>query len=371
MSFATIMYKIITMMSFIQFLLVSYYVDQTNSFLTLSVNSTYTTNIITRNISCYYGTISGADNADRHYTPSYGNYQYCVLIMYYSNGNLPQQIDFSSTAVLNTYRRMSERCRGFSNTTDVGYGYCSPLSYETVVSLFLCICATSNCNNNLQTCQLSVSMVQPAPLATFLPYLSTSISCQDSGYISSNRYTYCQELDQSINYTACNDYMETNTVLCSIWSLTSENSTSSHQVAYPPENYEKFLLSTLYNYLTYVNTSTYNESSSSLFVQDGIQNFTYISCYCISNYCNANFSSCTVDTAPTTSSTITSRSSSNGSSLSDAAIAGIVIGVIVGAIVIGAIVGFISYHTLMSGRSPEENHTDTFTDGVDGTDDSP
>ncbi|CAF1287506.1 unnamed protein product [Didymodactylos carnosus] len=334
--------KMITTMSFIQFLFISYHVDQTNGFLTLPVNSTYTTNIQTRNIACYYGTISGGENGDQYYQPSYGNYQYCVLILsfYSSNGNLVEQIDFRRTTVLNTYRRMSERCQGFSNITDVGYGLCSPLSYQTVVSLVLCICATSNCNNNLSTCQSSATAFQPTRLPTFLPYLLRSISCQDYDYISGNTYTYCQELDKSINYTACNDYVKANTVLCSIWTLSSQNFTALYRVAYLPENYEEFLLSTLYGYLVYSNTSTYNESSSSLIVKTGIQNFTYISCYCTSNNCNANFSTCAV---PTTNSTTTSQSTSNGSALSVGAIAGITIGVILGAAAIGVIIGFISY----------------------------
>ncbi|CAF1585234.1 unnamed protein product [Didymodactylos carnosus] len=257
---------------------------------------------------------------------------------------------------------MSERCQGFSNTTDVGFGLCNPLSYQSVISLVLCICAANNCNNNFQTCKSSATEYQPPRLQTVLPYLSTSISCQDNYYMSNNKYTFCQELGASINYTACNNYVKTNTVLCSIWGLSSQNSTTFHQVAYVPENYEEFLLSILYLYMIYNNTSTYVESSSTLLVQIGIQNFTYRSCYCTTNNCNANLSTCTIDTTTpisTTLSTATAKTTASqfsfvSSGLGGGAIAGIVIGAVVGAATIGTIICFISYRYFYKGKQSEK-----------------
>ncbi|CAF4007216.1 unnamed protein product, partial [Adineta steineri] len=51
------------------------------------------------------------------------NCEYCVY-QSFSNGSV-SSINYDCIQITNTYKSISERCQGFSDKTDVGYGICS------------------------------------------------------------------------------------------------------------------------------------------------------------------------------------------------------------------------------------------------------
>ena len=51
----------------------------------------------------------------------------CVY-QYYSNGTATTTM-YDCIQITNSYKTVSNRCQGFIDTTDIGYGICSPLSF--------------------------------------------------------------------------------------------------------------------------------------------------------------------------------------------------------------------------------------------------
>ncbi|CAF0757489.1 unnamed protein product [Adineta steineri] len=109
--------------------------------------------------------------------------EYCVN-RHYSNGTT-SETRYDCIQLTNTYKTISQRCQGFSNTTDIGYGTCLPYPYELLNTSVLCICATDKCNTDLASCNKSVtnqiqSNSAPSILPSIIPTLSTPISCVDT-----------------------------------------------------------------------------------------------------------------------------------------------------------------------------------------------
>ncbi|CAF1390102.1 unnamed protein product [Adineta steineri] len=234
------------------------------------------------------------------------NCEYCVY-QSFSNGSV-SSINNDCIQITNTYKSISERCQGFSDKTDVGYGICSPLSYETFNISTLCICATDFCNTDIDSCQSSVqSQTQsnslPSVLPSFLPQLETSISCMDSKISVSESLSvsyHCimyQNESPYINITKCNDYVINNTVLCLIFF----DGDQSESIALTSDDYGFFLVEEIMSiYSEQVSNieQYYNESSSYFYIFSNATNPTDNStviqqvCFCAQDNCNSNLTNC-------------------------------------------------------------------------------
>ena len=129
------------------------------------------------------------------------------------------------------------RCQGFSNNSDLGYGSCIPRPFELYNKTTLCICATDFCNRDLTTCQQAVTgptSLQPNSPPVF-PVLTAPITCYDNtqfsdymnnyvernlSYVCANLPYYLRTVGQLptklIDQAMCDNYTQTNTVLCGI-----------------------------------------------------------------------------------------------------------------------------------------------------------
>jgi hypothetical protein len=107
------------------------------------------------------------------------------------------------------------------------------MPYETVHKMTLCICATDNCNERLETCEASIGANSNAiVLPRSLPALKIPVECSETSEISDT----CSE-HASINSELCDAYVRNHTVLCTI--VMDDNTMT--QKALIEENYEKFL----------------------------------------------------------------------------------------------------------------------------------
>ncbi|UJR17363.1 hypothetical protein I4U23_004258 [Adineta vaga] len=245
------------------------------------------------NVTCQY--------YDEHTTDC----EYCVY-QYYSNGSVTQT-SWDFIQMSNIYKSISKHCEGFSDKNDIGYGVCSPLTYETFNTSILCICATNLCNQNLESCQFSVrnqteSNTIPSNLPALLPQLKTSISCVNQNNFekdSINTSYYClYSRSPFINVTKCNDYIDQNMVLCLI--MLRGNDTLS--IGLSDDVYESTLIGNIQN-IYYLNeypgvTVSYNQTSSYFYViynqtinSAGNTNIQQI-CFCVQDNCNLNLNSC-------------------------------------------------------------------------------
>ncbi|CAF3631193.1 unnamed protein product [Rotaria sp. Silwood1] len=142
------------------------------------------------------------------------NSEYCVY-QFFSNGSSLRTL-YDYMRVTNIYKTIAQRCTGFSNTIDVGFGFCSPLEFELFDISILCICATDMCNKNFTSCQSSVTnqlQINSAPsvLSSMVPELNTPISCYDSSD-SLNTSFYCANVASPyIDIQKCNEYTMNNT----------------------------------------------------------------------------------------------------------------------------------------------------------------
>ncbi|CAF4145207.1 unnamed protein product, partial [Adineta steineri] len=225
----------------------------------------------------------------------------------FSNGSV-SSINYDCIQITNTYKSISERCQGFSDKTDVGYGICSPLSYETFNISTICICATDFCNTDIDSCQSSVqSQTQsnslPSVLPSFLPQLETSISCMDSKISVSESLSvsyHCimyQNESPYINLTKCNDYVINNTVLCLIFF----DGDQSESIALTGDDYGFFLVEEIMSIYSEQGSNIeqyYNESSSYFYIfsnaTNPMDNSTLIQqvCFCAQDNCNFNLTNC-------------------------------------------------------------------------------
>jgi hypothetical protein len=237
---------------------------------------------------------------------------YCVYQFFYNGSSTT--IYYDCIQITNTYKSISNRCQGFSDKTDIGYGICSPLSFELFDLSILCICATNMCNTNFTTCRSSVdyqvgSNLSPSLLPSIIADLSTPISCFDTIIElndSENASYYCAELASPyINITECNEYVINNTVLCQ-YVITDG---LSAPLAITEDIYLMALADTISTIIQYNKSPNieqfYNETSSYFYdysdVTDNYVNNDSISnnsgiisnkCFCIQNNCNYNLTTC-------------------------------------------------------------------------------
>lgn len=276
-------------------LLILLFVTTCEGFFSIDLSTINNETISRLNLTCLY------------YDEILINCDYCVY-QFYNNGS-STTINYDCIQITNTYKSQSQRCQGFSDTTDIGYGICSPLSFELFDISILCICATNMCNNNFTTCRSSVtnqieSNSSPSVLPSIISDLSTSISCVDTIYSSDsslNISSYCGGYTSPyIDITKCNEYVINNTVLCVF--MMSEG--YQYPMALTEDSYNMYLATLIYEVIQFSQDSTieeyYNSSSSYFYVN---WNTTYNNdndttildsetCLCAQNNCNFNVTSC-------------------------------------------------------------------------------
>lgn len=237
-------------------------------------------------------------------TDPFTNCEYCVY-EFFSNGS-DTSIYHDCIYLTNTYRLVTQRCTGFTNASDVGYGLCSPLSFEYFDIDLICICASDFCNENFTACKQSVDRnptlsALPTPIST-LTSRDSAITCQDTPIGSPQSTYYCsRDSTPYINLTQCEDYVRSHTVACMY--LESDNGNYLTVVALPDEDYEYVLADQIQsmqrmadkpNTVQYFNetpTAFYIRWNETLFSPD---NYSIISnrCYCLNNNCNSNLTAC-------------------------------------------------------------------------------
>jgi len=234
----------------------------------------------------------------------YTNCEYCVY-EFFNNGT-DSTISHDCIYITNTYRLVTQRCTGFTNTSDIGYGLCSTLPFEYFDIDLLCICATDLCNENFTTCKQSVDSNRNLPvLPTPIPLLtaeSSAISCHDTTLGILNSTYYCiRDSTPYINMTQCEEYVQNHTVLRMY--LESDNGNYLTLVALPDEDYEYVLADQIHlmqRMAIKLNVKQYyNETKDAFYVQwneilEHMDNYTmiYNKCYCLTNDCNINLTAC-------------------------------------------------------------------------------
>ncbi|CAF3422388.1 unnamed protein product [Rotaria sp. Silwood1] len=229
--------------------------------------------------------------------------EYCVY-EFFNNGT-DSTIYYDCIYLTNSYRLVTQRCTGFTNNSDIGYGLCSKLPFEYFDIDLLCICATNLCNENFTTCKQSVdenpklsSLSSPIPLLT---KESSSITCQDIPLGLLNSTYYCiRDATPYINMAQCEEYVQNHIVLCMY--LESDNETYLTLVALPDEDYEYVLAGQIQLMQRMAVKSNvkqyYNETRNTFYIQwqEKIEDYNYTriynKCYCTTNDCNINLTAC-------------------------------------------------------------------------------
>lgn len=246
-------------------------------------------------------TCSSGNDADNDF---YTNCEYCVY-EFFNNGT-DSSINYDCIYITNTYRRVTQRCSGFTSDSDTGYGLCSALFFEYFDINVLCICATDLCNENFTTCKQSVDSnpnvaVLPSPIPS-LNADSGAIECVDTPLGVYNTTYYClKDSTTYINLTQCEEYVRDHTVLCMY--IESDSGNYLTLVALPDEDYEYVLADQLQSMEQMESNGDvqqfYNETSQAFYVEwnDVLENsdnrtVIYNKCYCTTNNCNNNLSTC-------------------------------------------------------------------------------
>ncbi len=278
---------------------------------------------------------------------------------------------YTASSITNIFRQMvHNRCQGFSNTSDLGYGSCTPQSFELYTSTSLCICATDFCNRDFATCQQSVisSSASPTLVPQIVPLLTTPVSCYEntlwyqyypsstqnvsSTCIPSYEYSSRSTLyvpSQLIDQTMCETHTRANSVLCAVDVSVITNYDSyngnghvsvplPHMIRYTAEDYIGKLLAPL-NLTSgqYSNNNTYAygsntpnvvntiyEGSTNVVIRHNVYDLvgnlldiSTLTCFCSTDNCNVDFGTCAsgINYNSTSSSTIGSTlSTTTGSS---------------------------------------------------------
>jgi hypothetical protein len=195
----------------------------------------------------------------------------------------------------NTFRPLikTRNCTGFNNASDIGSGTWDPMPYETVQNMTLCICATSNCNQNLETCQQSNSGNQNIPLLpNIMSDLTTIIECANT---SGNNFTCFPSIENAsfIDSSKCVAYVNSHSVLCAI---IDDGTDVTKQEALIEENYQSYLtgiLHLLQLLSKQMSIKAPDQTDTSIYVTYPSGGQTNQECGCTqSSFCNYNISTC-------------------------------------------------------------------------------
>ncbi|CAF3523543.1 unnamed protein product [Adineta steineri] len=236
------------------------------------------------NLVCYLNSMESSNN----------DFQLCAIRVY-----IPANDSIVSNDVIiqngmwftNIFRRfiITRNCSGFTESSDIGMSICNPMPYENARKMILCICATDNCNQNLETCQFSnIEYSNPISLQRSLPILTVPIECNQTSEISEA----CFE-NALINMRNCDIYMKNHSVLCGI-------GVDHHvimQKLFIEENYEIYFDQHLYALKPIIHANPTNRQKETdtyiYYMFYNVTDVTIEQCACIqSPYCNNNISMC-------------------------------------------------------------------------------
>jgi hypothetical protein len=253
----------------------------------------------TGNLSC------AADSADA----TYNDYDLCAIRVYTSNNSDEAQNLTIRSGIwfTNTFRQFikTRNCEAFSGAVDTGMSRCNLMSYETANTLTLCICATSNCNEDLNGCEASIKEnSNVTPLPSIMSILTETIECANASE-SFSSFSPLPESSLFIDDAALEDYFQNHSVLCTI----IDGSVSPPmQRALIEENYQSYLTNRLHalkmlRQLIRIDTPIQTDTNIYVTYTPGTE--TFEECACTqSSACNYNISTCA-----TTNSTQSSLSS--------------------------------------------------------------
>jgi len=252
----------------------------------------------TGNLTCY------SDS-----TVDTGDYQLCAIRVYnyFINADLIGTVSIQDGMwFTNTFRQLikTRNCTGFEDTSDIGSGTCDLMPYEIASSMTLCICATSGCNLGLKTCEESISTNQDVSvLPTIMSDLTKIIECAN---ISDSNFT-CFPIPEStsfINTLACENYVKTHSVLCTI---ITDSLGAMTQGALIEENYQSYVTDRLHDLKLLrqqISTTTLDQTDTSIYVTYSIGEIMNEECGCTQNsFCNYNISTCFSNSIQTESTT--------------------------------------------------------------------
>ncbi|CAF3516413.1 unnamed protein product [Rotaria sp. Silwood1] len=275
-----------------------------------------------------------------------GSFQLCAIRIYrhINESSTSSVVLHNGLRYMNTFRRLIQNnCSNNVNMSQAGTGVWTcgvRFPFESYTDLQICVCATNNCNENLNTCQESaMNSTNMSSSIDFMPNLTSIIQCNDTLNVSNT----CME-HTLINASLCQDYIKNASVLCAI----TKNETIITQQSFIYENYEIYLSERIYLalFLMY-NNNTWNislsESTTNVYSK-------YIppaarpveECACTKSLCNQDITTCApqMTTTTTTTQAPTTTSSSNQQNveagetgLGKAATAGIACGIIFSALI--------------------------------------
>lgn len=242
---------------------------------------------------------------------NYGDFDRCAIRVYTSNNTEGSQNTTVQNGMwfTNTFRDFikTRNCNGFAATSDTGMGNCDLMPYETASSMILCICATSDCNTNLQVCQISLqSNPDVQSLPTIISSLSDTIQCAD-GSNSFSSFSPNQDNSLIIDTAELKDYFQTHSVLCTILVGTVSPTTQNALIV---ENYQSYLTNRLHALKLLrqqVTTDTPIQTDFNIYVTYNTGTETFQECACLQNSsCNNNINTCapSVIQTETTASTV-------------------------------------------------------------------
>ena len=245
----------------------------------------------TGNITCY--TTSASTN---------NTFNLCAIrgYTYVIDGDVPETANiWDGMWFTNTFRQLIEtrNCTGFVSDSDIGSGTCVPMPYEDVITMTLCICATDNCNQNLQACkQSNAENPNTPPLPIIISDPATIIKCADT---SSNSFTCYPSIENAsfIDSSACEAYVRIHSIFCTI---IDDGTDVPQQQALIEENYQSYLTNQLHRLQLLskqISMKTPDQTNTSVYVTYLNNDHTNQECGCTQNsFCNSNISTCAPST---------------------------------------------------------------------------
>jgi hypothetical protein len=227
---------------------------------------------------------------------TFTDYHLCVIRVYNARSSSDNKLVLRNGIwYTNVFRRAIalQNCTDFSNTTDIGIGVCQPMPYENVDNMTLCICATSNCNLDLQTCRTSVDgNAARERLPDLIDTLSNRMSCHE---LSDPVFTCSQPSQYAsfVNSGACKMHVVQYGVLCSI----IDKDKSIEREILIETNYQLFLTMQLHQYKIQQQTSidtVSNETDTNIYTAYNLLNTSRVQqCLCTqTSYCNNDVIAC-------------------------------------------------------------------------------
>ncbi|CAF1388624.1 unnamed protein product [Rotaria sp. Silwood1] len=144
---------------------------------------------VPRNLTCKLNTNESA----------LGSFQLCAIRIYrhINESSTSSVVLHNGLRYMNTFRRLIQNnCSNNVNMSQAGTGVWTcgvRFPFESYTDLQICVCASNNCNENLNTCQESaMNSTNMSSSIDFIPNLTSIIQCNDTLNVS-NTYVKAGE----------------------------------------------------------------------------------------------------------------------------------------------------------------------------------